>query len=136
VTAYVAGSGDAGRFGKRVAVKEAAAPNIPVLIALVFAQLIFVCMVYGPIAAYLVEPSRESPVHFAIPAVSHRQRRVWRLLPVIGLSLCAGTGNIYAGLLYPMIVRLSRFVVGSIALKETRHVKIWDEMVHKRPASG
>jgi hypothetical protein len=121
--------------GKRVPVKEASDPNIPVLIALVFAQLIFVCMVYGPIAAYLVEAFPAKVRYTSLSLPYHIGNGVFGgLLPVIGLSLCAGTGNIYAGLLYPITVASITFVVGSILLKETRHVKIWDEMVHGRPA--
>jgi hypothetical protein len=49
-------------------------------------------------------------------------------LPLIGLSLCAATGNIYAGLYYPMIVTGVTFVVGSLLLKETHGKRIWDEV--------
>ncbi|MDP8978968.1 MAG: MHS family MFS transporter [Acidobacteriota bacterium] len=122
--------------GKRVAVKEAASPNVPMLIALVFAQLIFVCMVYGPIAAYLVEAFPAKVRYTSLSLPYHIGNGVFGgLLPVIGLSICAGTGNIYAGLLYPMTVASITFVVGSLMLKETRHVKIWEEMV-RRPAAG
>ena len=51
-----------------------------------------------------------------------------RWLPVIGLAICASTGNIYAGLLYPITVASITFIVGSIFLKETKHVRIWDEV--------
>jgi hypothetical protein len=49
-------------------------------------------------------------------------------LPLIGLWSCAATGNIYAGLYYPMIVAALTFVVGSLLLKETHGTKIWDEV--------
>jgi hypothetical protein len=49
------------------------------------------------------------------------------LLPVIGLTLCARTGNIYAGLYYPMIVAAITLVTGSLLLKETHGTLIWDE---------
>jgi MFS family permease len=108
---------------------EAPNPNLPVLILLVFLQLIFVCMVYGPIAAYLVEAFPTKVRYTSLSLPYHIGNGVFGgLLPVIGLSLCAGTGNIYAGLLYPMIVAGATFVVGSIFLKETRHIKIWDEV--------
>jgi hypothetical protein len=42
--------------------------------------------------------------------------------------IVAETGNIYAGLYYPITVALITFVVGSLLLKETRHVKIWGEV--------
>jgi hypothetical protein len=50
------------------------------------------------------------------------------LLPLIGLYVVAETGNIYAGLYYPIIVAGITFIVGSLLLKESRHVLIWDEM--------
>jgi MFS family permease len=108
---------------------EATNPNVIKLILLVFLQLIFVCMVYGPIAAYLVEAFPAKVRYTSLSLPYHIGNGVFGgLLPVIGLSLCAGTGNIYAGLLYPMIVAGVTFIVGSIFLKETRHIKIWDEL--------
>jgi hypothetical protein len=50
------------------------------------------------------------------------------LLPLIGLYVVAQTGNIYAGLYYPIIVAGVTFIVGSLLLKETRSVLIWEEM--------
>jgi hypothetical protein len=52
------------------------------------------------------------------------------LLPVIDLTLCARTGNIYAGLYYPMIVAAVTLVAGSLLLKETQCTLIWDEYNH------
>ena len=48
-------------------------------------------------------------------------------MPLIGLTLCARTGNIYAGLYYPMIVAAITLVTGSLLLKETHGTLIWDE---------
>lgn len=56
------------------------------------------------------------------------------LLPLIGLSSCTATGNIYAGLYYPMIVASVTFVVGSLLLRETHGVRIWDEAGGKQLA--
>jgi hypothetical protein len=50
------------------------------------------------------------------------------MLPLIGLSICAETGNIYAGLYYPMAVAGLTFIVGSLFLRETYGTKIWDEV--------
>jgi hypothetical protein len=47
---------------------------------------------------------------------------------VIGLSVVEQTGNIYAGLYYPIIVAAITFVVGSLLLKETKHTLIWEEI--------
>jgi hypothetical protein len=49
-------------------------------------------------------------------------------VPLIGLWSCAATGNILAGLYYPMIVASVTLVVGSLVLKETHGTKIWDEV--------
>ncbi len=99
------------------------------LILLVFIQVIFVTMVYGPIAAYLVEafPARIRYTSLSLPY--HIGNGVFGgLLPLIGLYVVAQTGNIYAGLYYPIIVASITFIVGSLLLKETRSVLIWDEM--------
>ncbi len=50
------------------------------------------------------------------------------MLPLIGLTVIAQTGNIYAGLYYPIVVAGITFVVGSLLLKETRQVLIWSEL--------
>ena len=115
--------------GAAVPAKEAPAPNIPKLVFLVFLQVIFVCMVYGPIAAYLVEAFPAKIRYTSLSLPYHIGNGVFGgLLPLIGLSMCAATNNIYAGLWYPMIVASITFVVGSLLLKETVNVKIWDEI--------
>jgi MFS family permease len=115
--------------GQLVPAKEASSPNTTMLTLLVFIQVIYVCMIYGPIAAYLVEafPARVRYTSLSLPY--HIGNGVFGgLLPLIGLSLCAATGNIYAGLYYPMIVAGITFVVGSLLLKETHGHRIWDEV--------
>jgi MFS family permease len=114
--------------GQQVPAKEAANPNIPLLVLLVFIQVMFVGMIYGPIAAYLVEafPARIRYTSLSLPY--HIGNGVFGgLLPLIGLTLCARTGNIYAGLYYPMIVAAITLVTGSLLLKETHGTLIWDE---------
>jgi len=99
------------------------------LILLVFIQVIFVTMVYGPIAAYLVEafPARIRYTSLSLPY--HIGNGVFGgLLPLIGLTVIAQTGNIYAGLYYPIVVAGLTFIVGSLLLRETRHVLIWEEL--------
>lgn len=118
---------------KLVPAKEAPNPNVPMLILLVFIQVIYVTMVYGPIAAYLVEafPAKIRYTSFSLPY--HIGNGIFGgLVPLVGLSVCAATGNIYAGLWYPMVVAAMTFVVGSILLKETVHVKIWTEVGAKK----
>ncbi len=115
--------------GTLVPAKEATNPNVPMIVALVFAQLIFVCMVYGPIAAYLVEAFPAKIRYTSLSLPYHIGNGVFGgLVPLIGLSTIAATGNIYAGLYYPMAVAGMTFVIGTLALKETHGVKIWDEV--------
>ena len=118
--------------GALVPAKEAPNPNFWALVALIFVQVIYVCMVYGPIAAYLVEafPAKIRYTSFSLPY--HIGNGVFGgLLPLIGLSACAITGNIMAGLYYPMAIAAMTFIVGSIALPETHGTLIWDEVSGK-----
>src|SRR2546429_154824 len=113
----------------QVPAKEAPNPNVPMLVFLVFIQVIYVCMVYGPIAAYLVEAFPAKIRYTSLSLPYHIGNGVFGgLLPLIGLSSCAATGNILAGLYYPMIVASMTFVVGGLLLKETNGHKIWDEV--------
>lgn len=103
------------------------------LTGLVYIQVVFVTMVYGPIAAYLVEAFPARIRYTALSLPYHIGNGVFGgLLPLIGLSIIAQTGNIYAGLYYPIAVALLTVAVGSVALPETRHVRIWDEVRHRR----
>jgi len=104
------------------------------LILLVFAQVLLVTMVYGPIAAYLVEAFPARIRYTALSLPYHIGNGVFGgLLPVIGLSVVAETGNIEAGLYYPIAVAGITFVVGSLLLKETHSVLIWKELETDRP---
>src|SRR5687767_6568290 len=99
------------------------------LILLVFIQVIFVTMVYGPIAAYLVEAFPAKIRYTSLSLPYHIGNGVFGgLLPLIGLSVIAQTGNIYAGLYYPIVVAGLTFIIGSLLLPETRHVRIWHEV--------
>jgi MFS family permease len=99
------------------------------LILLVFVQVIFVTMVYGPIAAYLVEAFPAKIRYTSLSLPYHIGNGVFGgLLPLIGLSVIAQTGNIYAGLYYPIGVAGLTFIIGSLLLPETRHVRIWHEI--------
>jgi MFS family permease len=122
--------------GAYVPAKEAPDPNKTMLVLLVFVQVLYVCLVYGPIAAYLIEafPARIRYTSLSLPY--HIGNGVFGgLLPLIGLSSVAATGNIYAGLYYPMIVAGVTFIVGSLLLRETGGVRIWDE-ASTRPATA
>jgi MFS family permease len=118
--------------GALVPAKEAPNPNVTMLVLLVFVQVLYVCLIYGPIAAYLIEAFPAKIRYTSLSLPYHIGNGVFGgLLPLIGLSSVAATGNIYAGLYYPMIVASMTFIVGSLFLRETRGVRIWDEATGK-----
>jgi MFS family permease len=108
--------------------------NAPVLTALVFIQVVFVTMVYGPIAAFLVE-AFPAKIRYTSLSLPYHFGNGWfgGFLPLISTALVARTGNIYAGLVYPIVVALVTFVIGSLYLKESHTHKIWDEIDELRP---
>jgi MFS family permease len=103
--------------------------NTVMLTLLVFIQVIFVTMVYGPIAAFLVE-SFPAKIRYTSMSLPYHFGNGWfgGFLPLISTAVVAATGNIYAGLIYPIAVALLTFVVGSIFLKESYTNRIWDEV--------
>lgn len=105
------------------------AGNPVVLTVLVFIQVLYVTMVYGPIAAFLVEffPAKIRYTSLSLPY--HIGNGVFGgLVPFIATSIVAATKNIYAGLYYPIAVAALSFVVGSLFLKETYRNSIWEEV--------
>jgi MFS family permease len=114
--------------GALVPAKEAPNPNLTSLVLLIFVQVLYVCLIYGPIAAYLIEAFPAKIRYTSVSLPYHIGNGVFGgLLPLIGLSSVAATGNIYAGLYYPMIVAGMTFIIGSIFLKETHSTRIWSE---------
>jgi MFS family permease len=121
---------------------SAMATNYVALTGLVFIQMIYVTMVYGPIAAYLVElfPAR---VRYTSLSVPYHFGNGWfgGGVPLIATFLVArlGAGENAVdlqGLFYPITVALMTTVVGFVALKETHHVRIWDEVGGAAPATA
>jgi MFS family permease len=126
-----------GPNGALVPAKEAPNPNLPMLVLLVFIQVLYVCLVYGPIAAYLIEAFPAKIRYTSLSLPYHIGNGVFGgLLPLIGLWTVASSGNIYAGLYYPIVVAGMTFVIGSLLLRETRGVRIWDEAGKKIPTAG
>ena len=122
--------------GALVPAKEAPAPNVPMLVLLVFIQVLYVCLVYGPIAAYLIEAFPAKVRYTSLSLPYHIGNGVFGgMLPLIGLSSVAATGNIYAGLYYPMAIAGLTFIVGSLLLKESHGNRIWDETGGKPTAA-
>jgi len=126
-----------GANGALLPAKEAPNPNRTMLVLLVFIQVLYVCLVYGPIAAYLIEAFPAKIRYTSLSLPYHIGNGVFGgLLPLIGLSSVAATGNIYAGLYYPMIVAGMTFIVGSLLLHETKRVRIWDEAGRRAATSN
>lgn len=108
-------------------------PNMIMLSLLVFVQVLFVTMVYGPIAAYLVElfPTRIRYTSMSLPY--HVGNGVFGgLVPLIGTWLVVETGDHYAGLIYPVSVALLTFIVGVTLTRDTKGVRLWDELNDRR----
>jgi MFS family permease len=109
-------------------------PNMAILIGLVFIQVIYVTMVYGPIAAFLIEsfPAKIRYTSFSLP---YHLGNGWfgGTLPVIALWLVQRTGDIFAGLYWVIGVALMTFIVGSFGLSERHRTEIWAEAEEARP---
>lgn len=109
--------------------------NPVALVLLVLVQVVYVTMVYGPIAAFLVElfPARIRYTSLSLP---YHLGNGWfgGFTPVTILAINLATGNIYAGLIYPISVALLTLAIGSWYLKETRDVSIWREVEIEIPA--
>jgi MFS family permease len=115
--------------GKLVPAIEAPHPNLAALIFLIWLQTAFSILTYAPIAAYLVEAFPAKVRYTSVSLPYHIGNGVFGgLLPMIGVSLCASTGSIYAGLIYPVVVASLSFVVGMIFLKESSGTLIWEEV--------
>jgi MFS family permease len=121
--------------GKAVTAPVAAAADKTMLMFLIFIQVIFVTMVYGPIAAFLVESFPAKIRYSALSLPYHIGNGVFGgLVPLVCVWIPAATGNPFDGLYYPITVAAITFIIGSIALHDTRNVKIWQEV--SSPASA
>jgi MFS family permease len=96
------------------------------VVAILTLMVIYVTMVYGPIAAMLVEmfPTR---IRYTSMSLPYHIGNGWfgGLLPATGLAIVAQTGNMYNGLWYPIIFASITFVVGMLFVKETKDVDIY-----------
>ena len=101
--------------------------NKPLVVAILALLVIYVTMVYGPIAAMLVEmfPTR---IRYSSMSLPYHIGNGWfgGLLPTTAFAIVAQTGNIYSGLWYPVIVAAITFVIGAVLVRETRGVPLRD----------
>jgi MFS family permease len=95
--------------------------NWPMALLVLFIMLIYVTMVYGPIAAYLVElfPTR---IRYTSMSLPYHIGNGWfgGMLPLLATALVAAKGDIYYGLWYPIIVAIMTVVVGVLFLRERK----------------
>jgi len=95
--------------------------NQPMTVLLLAILVVFVTMVYGPIAAWLVElfPTR---IRYSGLSLPYHIGNGWfgGFLPATVFAIVAATGNIYSGLWYPIIIAVMSFVVGLLFLPETK----------------
>ncbi len=100
--------------------------NKPMIIAILIVLVIYVTMVYGPIAALLVElfPTR---IRYTSMSLPYHIGNGWfgGLMPTIAFAMVAQNGNIYYGLWYPIIIAAMTFVIGMLFVRETKDVDIY-----------
>jgi len=123
-----------------LAAADPALINVPALVALVAIQMVYVCMVYGPIAAFLVElfPTQ---IRYTSMSVPYHLGNGWfgGFLPLIATWVTAsdwakstfGSGAVFAGLIYPIGVCVMTLIVGSLFIRETKDHHI-DAQIHAR----
>jgi Sugar (and other) transporter len=94
-------------------------------IFLVFLMMVFTTMVYGPIAAFLVEMF-PSNVRYTSMSLPYHIGNGWfgGMLPLFATAYVAYTGDVFAGLWYPVVFAAITVVVGFLFLKETKDVDI------------
>ena len=102
--------------------------NKGMIMAILVYLVILVTMVYGPIAAMLVEmfPTR---IRYTSMSLPYHIGNGWfgGLLPSTAFAMVAATGDIYYGLWYPVIVAAATFVIGMIFIKETKDSDIFSQ---------
>jgi len=123
-----------------LAAADPALINVPALVALVALQMVYVCMVYGPIAAFLVElfPTK---IRYTSMSVPYHLGNGWfgGFLPLIATWVTAsdwakstfGSGAVFAGLIYPIGICVLTLIIGSLFIRETKDHHI-DAQTHAR----
>jgi MFS family permease len=118
--------GDAIKAAGYPAKADPAQINKPMVLVLLTILVLYVTMVYGPIAAMLVEmfPTR---IRYTSMSLPYHIGNGWfgGLLPTTAFALVAFKGDIYYGLWYPIIIALGTFVIGTLFIKETKDNDIY-----------
>lgn len=100
--------------------------NKPMTVLILAILVVYVAMVYGPIAAMLVEmfPTR---IRYTSMSLPYHIGNGWfgGFLPATAFAIVAAKGNIYSGLWYPIIIAVATFVIGMLFVRETKDSDIY-----------
>ena len=106
--------------------------NKPMVVVLLVILVLYVTMVYGPIAAMLVElfPTR---IRYTSMSLPYHIGNGWfgGFLPTTAFAMVAATGDIYYGLWYPIVIAAGTFVIGMLFVRETKDVDIHSDHLGK-----
>jgi MFS family permease len=104
--------------------------NYPMTLLILFVMLIYVTMVYGPIAAFLVEMFPTN-IRYTSMSLPYHIGNGWfgGMLPLVATAMVAASGNIYYGLWYPIVVAVMTLVIGGLFLRDTRNRSLELEVV-------
>jgi hypothetical protein len=126
--AFIAEATAAIRAAGYPAAADKAKVNMPMVIVILTILVIYVTMVYGPIAAMLVElfPTR---IRYSGMSLPYHIGNGWfgGFLPPTAFAIVAATGNIYSGLWYPIVVAAMTFVIGLLFVPETKDRNIYKD---------
>jgi len=126
IAAFKKGVADDLKVAGYPAKADPAKMNKVMVVALLFWLVLLVTMVYGPIAAMLVElfPTR---IRYTSMSLPYHIGNGWfgGLLPTTAFAIVATTGNMYNGLWYPIIIAGVTLVVGTLFVRETKNVDIY-----------
>mgnify|MGYP000854042165 CR=1 FL=1 len=102
--------------------------NWPLTLLILFIMVIYVTMVYGPIAAFLVElfPTQ---IRYTSMSLPYHIGNGWfgGMLPLLATAIVASSGSIYNGLWYPIIVAAATLVIGTLFLHDTKGHELHDK---------
>ncbi len=126
-TEWEAGLGAALAAAGYPARADSALVNKPLVVAILFLLVMYVTMVYGPIAAALVEMFPTN-IRYTSMSLPYHIGNGWfgGFLPTTAFAMVAATGNIYYGLWYPVVVALVTVVVGFLFIRDRKDVDIHD----------
>lgn len=99
--------------------------NWPMTMLILFVMLIYVTMVYGPIAAFLVElfPTK---IRYTSMSLPYHIGNGWfgGMLPLVATAMVASSGDIYNGLWYPIVVAMGTVIIGGLFLRDNKNADI------------